>query len=199
MTEVRARTRADRHLPQLCARRRTRCRWRVPGGVPGRDRVAARAIGLRQDNHHAHDRRARSPQRRRHPHPRQERRRHPAASAQHRAGVPVAGRLSAHDRARERRLRPADAACPAARRSTERVDKMLELVRLPPAEFAEPLSEGTERRAIAAGCAGAHAGDGARGRAVRRADGGARPAAARLHGDRAAQHPEAAGHSPRST
>ena len=94
---LRRRDGAERRQPR-------RRRWRV--------RRAARAVGLRQDHAAAHRRRPRDAERRTRADRRARRDGPHAARARARHGVPELRGLPAHDRPRQRRLRPAHAGKP---------------------------------------------------------------------------------------
>ena len=150
--------------------------------VPG----AAGPVRLRQDDHAAHDRRLRRAERGRDRHRRPLRGRHPAQQAQRQHGLPGLRAVSAHDRARQRRVRAQAAqgrqggALPPGRRGAR-------------AGPPHGPRAGEARRALGrhatAGRARARAGDEAEGAAARRAARRARPEAAQGDAGRAQADP----------
>ena len=123
-------------------------RRRRAHGRAGRVLHAARPVGLRQDDAAAHDRRLQPAGQRRDPVRRQADRRRARAPPQHRHGVPGLRDLSAHERGRQRRLRPRDAPRARARDRASASARALELVQLGglAARMPHELSGGQQQR-----------------------------------------------------
>ena len=179
--------RARPHQPeQGVSRWDGRRRRRQPARRPRRVRRPARAVRLRQDDHAAHDRRPRVPDRGRHPPRRPVARPARAAQAADDHRLPALRPLPAQDRARECRVRPQD----ARRRQGRTPQGGARCARDGRALGARgPQAERPLRRPAAARRAGARARDEAEGAAPGRAARRSRPPAPATDAGRAAQPP----------
>ena len=121
---------------------------RRPGDPAGRVLHAARAVGLRQDDDAAADRRLRAPRRGAHPARRRRRVPHAAAQAPRQHGVPVLRAVPAPHRRREHRLRAALPQVHARTRRASGCAEAIALVRLEGFEDRRPaqLSGGQQQR-----------------------------------------------------
>ena len=133
----------------------------------GRVLLAARPLGLRQDDAAADHRRSRPARRGRHPDRRRRRQGDPGAQAPRQHGLPVLRPLPAPQRARQRRLRPADEEGAASARSPPGSTRRWRWCRSP--RFADRKPGAALGRAEAAGGPGPGAHQRAQRAAARRA------------------------------